>query len=177
MTNEEYRLRLRPGAEEESGGGDVRERLLRIPGVSEQGEDLFHFGQPDADGVMAIRLGESDIDMTIPRPWIHERGPQVFALVFMVAEWRGWEVFDPQIGETLQKEAVLQGLVAMRQAQRNVEEAGADPGAVRSEPPGRPEGVKADPTDDLQAYRPTTSAPPSGKSEEKKPWWKKLTGG
>lgn len=176
MSNEDYRLRLQPGSVPASEDADIRERLLRIPGVSDQGGGLFHFGQPDADGVMQIRVGDEAIEITVPRPWVHERGPQVFALVFMVAEWRGFEVFDPQIDEPLQKEAVLQGLVAVRQAQRNAEAAG-DPSAVRTEAPARPEGVKADPTDDLQTYQPRTTTPPSPKSEKNKPWWKKLAGG
>ena len=50
-----------------------------------------------------------------------ERGPRVFALVFMLQGWTRWEVFDPQLGDTLQREAVLQGLVAMRQAQMEKE--------------------------------------------------------
>jgi len=41
----------------------------------------------------------------------------VFALVFMAAEWLGWEVYDPQIEDTLKKDVVLAGMIAMRRAQ------------------------------------------------------------
>jgi hypothetical protein len=57
------------------------------------------------------------IEISIPRFWIKARGPQVFAIVFMMQGWTGFEVYDPQIESTLERETVLQGMVAIRQAQ------------------------------------------------------------
>ncbi len=118
-----YRFQLRPPA----AGAPVTirsilDRLPSIPGITSRGDGFFHFGDEDADGVMGIRLqAEGDelrrIEVEIPRPWVMQRGPRVFAIVFMLQGWTGWEVYDPQIGDTLEREAVLQGLVAMRQAQ------------------------------------------------------------
>jgi len=76
-----------------------------------------------AEGSSSVRGVESapdtlrSIEMSIPRYWIKARGPQVFAIVFMIQGWTGWEVYDPQIKSTLERETVLQGMVAMRQAQ------------------------------------------------------------
>ena len=103
----------------------------------------------------------------MPRAMVVEKGPRVFALVFMLAEWAKWEVFDPQIDDRLQKEAVLSGLVAMRQAQRDQE-------APTPEQSAAPAGPPPAPADD---YTPTTTAPPPAPKERRRPWWKKLAGG
>jgi hypothetical protein len=94
-----------------------------------------------------LATADDSISIHIPRPWVMERGPQVFALVFMTAEWCDGEVYDPQIEDTLQKETVLQGLVAVRQAQREQEE------------PSAPESPAPQP--DAPASKP------------KRPWWKR----
>lgn len=96
-------------------------RLGRIPGVTRQAGGRFTFGEADAHGQMQIDAGDP-IRVRIPRAWVMERGPQVFALVFMTAEWCGGEVYDPQIDDTLKKEVVLQGMVAVRQARREQEQ-------------------------------------------------------
>ncbi len=179
-----YTLRLRSDA----GHGRPAERpslltqLRRIPGVEELGPDLYGFGEPDDHGRMEIefrvfREGQSEpvdatevtdaeaplcheIEIRVPRPWVLERGPRVFALVFMLAEWARWEVFDPQIDDTLQKEAVLSGLVAMRQAQRDAEARGAGSHSTSAAfPPG------GDP------YEPRTKTPPPA-PKKRRPWWK-----
>jgi hypothetical protein len=130
----------------------LRDRLARIPTLEAQGGDLYHFGEPDEHGVMRIELCARDarldsdrfdaIEVVIPRSWVHARGPQVFALVFMMAEWNQWTVYDEQIRDTLQKEAVLQGLVAMRQAQLQKEGRGGPPGTQAHfvEEPSRDDG-------------------------------------
>lgn len=157
--------------------------LTRIPGVVETGPDRYAFGDEDEHGVMQldvfvrrngarvepqdVRDDEADrcdeVEVRIPRDWVMAKGPQVFALVFMLAEWADWEVFDPQIDDTLQKEAVLSGLVAMRQAQRQAENPQADP-APAGPPPMPPED-----------YLPTTATPPRPAKDEAKrrPWWKR----
>jgi hypothetical protein len=94
-----------------------------------------------------------EVEVRIPRPWVIERGPRVFALVFMLAEWAKFEVFDPQIGDNLQKEAVLSGLVAMRQAKREHE-------ARRSDEP-------VTPAPESDSPEPQNGGPASG------PWWKR----
>jgi hypothetical protein len=81
-----------------------------------------------------------------------ERGPQVFALVFMTSEWCHGEVWDPQIEDTLQKDVVLQGMVAVRQAQREQERQFA-PGKTPTEP--------------------TPPVDPAAPAKPKRPWWKK----
>jgi hypothetical protein len=85
--------------------------------VADLGDGRYEFGERDTDGIMQIQVVPASVRVSIPRSWIPARGPQVFALVFMMAEWLCWEVHDPQIGELLKKDVVLQGLVAMRQAQ------------------------------------------------------------
>ncbi|RKZ11536.1 hypothetical protein DRQ53_00605 [bacterium] len=138
MSSEVYELIIRPreGAPREGAPGEgapgeaptgaptvalerseLERRLACIPGVQADGPGSFSFGEPDANGSMRLEFGET-IDIRIPRPWVMERGPQVFALVFMLAEWSAGEVYDPQIDDTLEKDHVLQGMVAMRQAQR-----------------------------------------------------------
>ncbi len=115
---------------------DLRQRLRRIPGLENEDANTLTFGDEDEHGLMRIRFrpvadpadSYDGLDVEVPRPWVHARGPQVFALVFMIAEWIGWSVYDPQIESTLQKEAVLQGLVAMRQAQLEKEGKGGPPG-------------------------------------------------
>ena len=104
----------------------IGERLSSIPGVRSLGAGRFHFGEEDEDGVMSIRLASAGevletIEVSIPRVWVKERGPRVFALVFMLQGWTQWEVFDPQIDDILEREAVLQGLVTVRQAQMEKE--------------------------------------------------------
>jgi len=137
-------LRPREGQSPELECASVQDRLPSVPGISSRSKRLFHFGEEDEHGVMTIRLsleGSADatsegsssesaspkneietsagamrsIDVTIPRPWVKQRGPQVFAIVFMMQGWTGWEVYDPQIESTLERETVLQGMVAMRQ--------------------------------------------------------------
>jgi len=85
--------------------------------VAEQGNGHYEFGERDAGGIMQIEVAAERVVVLIPRTWVPARGPQVFALVFMMAEWLSWEVHDPQIGGVLKKDVVLQGMVAMRQAQ------------------------------------------------------------
>lgn len=105
----------------------VRDRLCAVPKVVLREGDLHEFGEADEHGVMTLQLHGPDeetlssIEVMIPRPWVMQMGPQVFALVFMVQGWTNWEVYDPQIDGTLQREAVLQGLVAMRQARMQEE--------------------------------------------------------
>lgn len=143
-------IRARPDARFEPDPGMLAERLERIPGVSIEGPRRFTFGEADEHGQMEILAPENgEIGIRIPRPWVMEKGPQVFALVFMAAEWCGGEVFDPQIDDTLRKDVVLQGLVAARQAQRERDAA----------PPAMPAPTKAPTTDE-------SPAPP------KRPWWK-----
>jgi len=103
----------------------------RIPTLSAAEPGRYVFGEADEHGQMDLRFAPEGADGTfdrievrIPRPWVHAKGPQVFALVFMTAEWIGFEVHDPQIDSVLQKEAVLQGMVAMRQAQLDQERGG-----------------------------------------------------
>jgi len=134
-TAEFYRLVLRCGDAENASEhtSAAVDRLLRIPGVVDCGQGSYEFGKADAAGVMALRFGDESIDIEIPRAWVSERGPRVFALVFMLAEWLRWEVYDPQIEETLKKEVVLQGMVAMRQAQRERELRGDRPNGPSEE--------------------------------------------
>lgn len=143
--NPNYRILLRPRETQspQLECAPVREKLKAVPGVSARDEGLHHFGEEDEHGVMTIRLsaesaaegtspaGESasarehessadtlrSIEISIPRFWIKARGPQVFAIVFMMQGWTGFEVYDPQIESTLERETVLQGMVAIRQAQ------------------------------------------------------------
>lgn len=158
--------------------------LTRIPGVVETAPDRYAFGDEDEHGVMELdvyvrrngaRVEPADVgddeadrcdelEVRIPRPWVMEQGPRVFALVFMLAEWARWEVFDPQIEDTLQKEAVLSGLVAMRQAQREQERKDAGLSEPMPVPPPMPD----------EEYLPTTATPPAPSKEKAKrrPWWK-----
>ena len=145
--NYELTIRAKPDEAFKSDVGMLESRLGRIPGVSLIAPGTFRFGEPDEHGVMEITaLEDGSISIRIPRPWVMERGPQVFALVFMTAEWCDGEVFDPQIDDTLQKEAVLQGMVTVRQAQREQE--------LKSAP---------------ETPAPTSDAP----AQPKRPWWKK----
>lgn len=115
-----YHLTLRPSAAKEASDGPdaVVGRLLRIPGVREVEPRRYEFGEADEHGIMRLEFEAAAVEISIPRTWVQARGPQVFALVFMLAEWLGWEVYDSQIEDVLVKETVLQGMVAMRQAQR-----------------------------------------------------------
>ena len=122
--NSNYRILLRPreGQSSELACASVRERLPSVPGISSPSERLFHFGEEDEHGVMTVRLLPEEptdsmrsIEVSIPRPWVKLRGPRVFAIVFMMQGWTDWEVYDPQIESTLERETVLQGMVAMRQ--------------------------------------------------------------
>lgn len=129
-----YTLELRegPGFDGEITRPRLQDRLLRIPGLEEAAPGLYSFGEPDEHGRMEMELREgpgdsiAGMEVRIPRPWATSKGPQVWALVFMAAEWAGWEVYDPQIGDTLEKQVVLSGLVAMRQQQRGQGPAGPD---------------------------------------------------
>lgn len=121
-----YRLELRDPANPAPGlaRAEIERKWQKIPTLSEAEPGRFVFGDADEHGQMDLRFDPADaadtfdrIQVQIPRAWVHARGPQVFALVFMTAEWIDFEVHDPQIDSVLQKEAVLQGLVAMRQAQ------------------------------------------------------------
>lgn len=106
-----------PEAAPASDSSRLADRLRRVPQVADRGNGRYEFGERDADGIMQIEVLPAQVQVLIPRPWVMSRGPQVFALVFMMAEWLGWEVHDLQIGSVLKKDVVLQGLVAMRQAQ------------------------------------------------------------
>lgn len=115
-----YRLTLRPSSSAEATDSphSVSDRLLRIPGVTRIDSGCFRFGEADEHGIMQLDFEGEAIEVVVPRPWVQDKGPQVFALVFMLAEWLHWDVYDPQIEDVLKKDVVLQGLVAMRQAQR-----------------------------------------------------------
>jgi hypothetical protein len=193
----------------------LRDHLRRIPNLMHQGDDLYHFGEQDEHGVMQVefqivRDGEqippdswteedkercNGVEVRIPRAWVMDRGPQVFALVFMIAEWYGWQVFDPQIGDTLQKEAVLQGLVAMCQRRLQAEGRGGPPGTqahfvqgsrhpseagteTTFERPPRSEGVKMPGRqigeDRNQPYEPRTRPSPPKSETRPRPWWNRL---
>ena len=155
MDQTAYRLaiRARDGQEFDPDSRMLESRLGRIPGVRIDGRGHFSFGEADEHGVMEIEVEDSGcIAIRIPRPWVMERGPQVFALVFMAAEWCHGEVFDPQIDDTLQKEVVLQGLVAVRQAWRERDQQS---------------GSSVTPPDTI----PTTD--PEAPGKPKRPWWKK----
>lgn len=174
----------RPAARE-----GVVNHLTRIPGLAERGPDRWAF-EDDGTELMQLDLfvrrdgarveprevrdDEADrcdeIEVRMPRAMVVEKGPRVFALVFMLAEWAKWEVFDPQIDDRLQKEAVLSGLVAMRQAQRDQE--ATRPAATTAAPPPPPEPAAPD-----EEYRPSTADPPPAPKERRRPWWKKITGG
>ncbi|HKI83622.1 MAG TPA: hypothetical protein VKA63_04730 [Candidatus Krumholzibacteria bacterium] len=86
------------------------------PGSSAEPGSSTEPGSPGHADESAADLMRS-IEISIPRFWIKARGPQVFAIVFMMQGWTGFEVYDPQIDSTLERETVLQGMVAMRQAQ------------------------------------------------------------
>ena len=199
MSDDTYTLLLRSDADHTrpADRAGLIGHLTRIPGAeADPGvADRFTFGEADAAGSMTldflvVRDGQrvsapevtdeeaarcDEVEIRMPRPWVMERGPQVFALVFMLAEWAKWEVFDPQIEDTLQKEAVLSGLVAMRQAQREHEAQGGAPtpgpvgsGGASFERPPRPGEAPPPPAED---YRPTQREAPKAPSK-KKPWWK-----
>lgn len=139
--SEIYRLTLRsdPSYSESLPRDELAGRLAKIPGLRDEGGGIYRFGEPDVYGVMEIELARRHegvlsrgatqdeaglynvIEVRVPRHWVMEKGPQVFALVFMMAAWNRWVVYDEQIQDTLQKEAVLQGLVAMRQAKLDAE--------------------------------------------------------
>lgn len=123
-----YELLIRPLPDSPAPADldELRSRLLRIPTLEERESRRFEFGEADDAGVMTVWLAADEaaaadgidrIEISVPRPWLPARGPQVFAIVFMAAEWLGWEVYDPQIDDTLKKDVVLQGMVAMRRAQ------------------------------------------------------------
>jgi hypothetical protein len=125
---QDYQLLLRPsgGAQQDRPVEELQSKLLRIPTLEQIDARHYEFGEADAAGIMtlALQAGAKDasdtferIEIAVPRAWLPARGPQVFAIVFMAAEWLGWEVYDPQIEDTLKKDVVLQGMVAMRRAQ------------------------------------------------------------
>ena len=143
----ELLIRGRAGAEFQADPGMLDTRLGRIPGVTGTGPGQWTFGEADEHGAMEIEaLDAGPVRVRFPRPWVNERGPQVFALIFMTAEWCDGEVYDPQIDDTLSKEVVLQGMVAVRQAQREQE--------LKSAP---------------ETPAPTSDAP----AKPKRPWWKR----
>ena len=143
-------IRARAGTPFDPDPAMLAGRLERIPGVNVEGPGRFSFGEPDEHGRMEIQAQTEParIGIRFPRAWVMDRGPQVFALVFMAAEWSGGEVFDPQIEDTLRKDVVLQGLVAVRQAQREKESPGPPP---------------------PERETPATEEPPAS---GKRPWWK-----
>jgi hypothetical protein len=157
-----YQLVIRAcaGKKFDSNAQMLESRLGRIPGVTVEAGGRFRFGEADQHGVMEIVASSEGVDFRIPRPWVMERGPQVFALVFMTAEWCHGEIWDPQIEDTLQKDVVLQGMVAVRQAQREKEQ----PGTSAGTPAGTPETAPA------EEIRP---ASPGAAPKSKRPWWKK----
>jgi len=145
-------IRARDGQEFDPDAAMLESRLGRIPGVSVLGSGQFRFGEADEHGAMEIVAGPGGVDIRIPRTWVMERGPQVFALVFMTSEWCHGEVWDPQIEDTLQKDVVLQGMVAVRQAQREQAERAVSTTA---------------PAEEISPAEPEAPAKP------KRPWWKK----
>lgn len=179
-----YTLLLRSDAARSTSTdrADLLARLRRIPGVepSDDRVDSYEFGDRDERGVMSLELfvcrdgarvpaeevtdeaGSRchEVEVRIPRAWILDRGPRVFALVFMLAEWAKWTVFDPQIGDTLQKEAVLSGLVAMRQKQRDLEAASVRRASAQ-EPTPAPD------------YVPQSQPAPPPPKPTRGSWWKR----
>lgn len=179
-----YTLSLRSDAARSASTdrADLLARLLRIPGVQPSDDlvDSYEFGDRDEHGVMSLEFfvcrggvrvpAEEvtdeegarchEVEVRIPRPWVLDRGPRVFALVFMLAEWAKWTVFDPQIGDTLEKEAVLSGLVAMRQKQRDLEASAAGRASAKEQAP---------PPD----YVPQTQPAPPPPKPARGPWWKR----
>ena len=122
----ELRLRARGSVGESRSIEELHAKLIRVPTVDEIDGRHFQFGEADDAGIMTLELRTEhdddsgrfeEVEILVPRSWLPARGPQVFALVFMAAEWLGWEVYDPQIDDLLQKDVVLQGMVAMRRAQ------------------------------------------------------------
>lgn len=93
-----------------SAGDAAQETSREAPAPSTEGSSVARDDESAPDTMRGI-------EVSIPRYWIKARGPQVFAIVFMMQGWTGWEVYDPQIESTLERETVLQGMVAIRQAQ------------------------------------------------------------
>jgi hypothetical protein len=145
----ELLIRAREGSGFRPDPEMLETRLGRIPGVASSGPGSWSFGEPDEHGSMSIEALETGhVRIRFPRPWVNDRGPQVFALVFMTAEWCDGEVYDPQIDDVLRKDIVLQGMVAVRQARREQEQ----------EQETAPEGPA-----------PKSDASP----KSKRPWWKR----
>jgi hypothetical protein len=123
--DERYHIILRSASGTSASLAAVAARMRRVPTLEAQSERRWQFGEPDEHGRLDIefRGGDGDVfqtvDFAIPRAWVPGRGPQVFALLFMLRDWLGMEAYDPQIDSVLEKEVVLKGLVEMRQAQRD----------------------------------------------------------
>jgi hypothetical protein len=136
----ELLIRARPEGDFRPDPEMLETRLGRIPGVTATGPGSWQFGETDEHGSMGIEALETgQVRIRFPRPWVNDRGPQVFALVFMTAEWCDGEVYDPQIDDTLRKDVVLQGMVAVREAKREQETKSApETPAPKSDPPAKP---------------------------------------
>jgi hypothetical protein len=131
--SERYHIILRSASGAKSSLPPLAVRMRRVPTLEALDERHWCFGEADAHGRLELEFcgGAGDefetVDFSIPRPWVPSRGPQVFALVFMLRDWLGMQAYDPQIDSLLDKEVVLKGLVAMRQAQRDHEAAKGKP--------------------------------------------------
>jgi hypothetical protein len=185
--SELYRILLRADEAESRTlpRAGVRERLRSVPKLvaksTEHGDEHHEFGEADEHGVMTLTLRGPDretlsaIEVEIPRPWVMDNGPQVFALVFMLQGWTDWEVYDPQIEGTLHREAVLQGLVAMRQGR--MQEEGKKVPRPRLEDAGTREPEKAPGAESAEADSPgprpdAASAPSTPSTRTRKRRWR-----
>ena len=88
--------------------------IASLPGVRRESPGVFAYGDKRRRLLVHIYTGETDaidsIGVSVPAAFTGSSGEQALLLCFQIAEHLGWQVFDPQLGDFLDKSTAAEVL-------------------------------------------------------------------
>jgi hypothetical protein len=92
----------------------VESFITSLPGVRLEGPGIFAHGDAGRPLFVQIYAGESDtidsVDVSVPAAFSGASGDQALLVCFQIAEHLGWQVFDPQLGDFLDRSTAAEVL-------------------------------------------------------------------
>jgi hypothetical protein len=88
--------------------------IASLPGVRLESPGVFAYGDKRRRLFVHIFTGETDaidsVGVSVPAAFMGSSGEQALLLCFQIAEHLGWQVFDPQLGDYLDKSTAAEVL-------------------------------------------------------------------
>lgn len=92
----------------------VESFIASLPGVRQESPGIFAYGDKRRRFHVHIYTGEADtigsVGVSVPAAFTGASGEQSLLLCFQIAEHLGWQVFDPQVGDLLDKSTAAEVL-------------------------------------------------------------------